>query len=111
MLTSRLKLLERRDVLESRLARMRANVTRPLDWGSKERAKKLGDSDVVDAPGIGAIEEPVLIRLVLGCTDAGKYGICYRCGNAIGADRLQAWPYASQCIDCACDNEILERRA
>lgn len=109
-LTLRLKLLQRREVLESQLSRIRANVTRPLDRDAKERAKELEDSDVVDALGIGAREELALIRATLARIDEGEYGICCRCGNAVGADRLQAWPYASQCIDCARDNEVLERR-
>ena len=32
--------------------------------------------------------------------DAGGYGICERCGNLIGADRLEAIPWATLCIDC-----------
>ena len=31
---------------------------------------------------------------------AGGYGICERCGNAIGEDRLEAIPWATLCIDC-----------
>jgi DnaK suppressor protein len=32
--------------------------------------------------------------------DQGRYGICARCGKQIGADRLEALPYAIYCIDC-----------
>jgi RNA polymerase-binding protein DksA len=31
----------------------------------------------------------------------GTYGICVRCGNPIGAARLEARPAAELCIDCA----------
>jgi RNA polymerase-binding protein DksA len=32
--------------------------------------------------------------------DAGAYGTCERCGRPIGADRLEALPWAALCIDC-----------
>ena len=32
--------------------------------------------------------------------EAGSYGTCQTCGKQIGADRLEAIPYATQCIDC-----------
>jgi RNA polymerase-binding transcription factor DksA len=30
----------------------------------------------------------------------GTYGICERCGNRIGDERLDAMPWALLCIDC-----------
>lgn len=33
--------------------------------------------------------------------EAGEYGICQRCGQAIAAARLEARPDATLCIDCA----------
>jgi RNA polymerase-binding protein DksA len=32
--------------------------------------------------------------------DADTYGICTTCGRPIGDERLEAIPYATQCIDC-----------
>jgi RNA polymerase-binding protein DksA len=32
--------------------------------------------------------------------DAGAYGVCVTCGGDIGAKRLEAMPYATQCIEC-----------
>ena len=32
--------------------------------------------------------------------DAGTYGICRTCGNGIDEGRLEARPWADQCIDC-----------
>lgn len=107
----RQQLVRRREDLESQLARIRANVTRPLDRDSSERAKEMEDSDVVDALGIGAREELELIRATLARIEEGAYDTCQKCGNPIGAERLRAWPYASQCIDCARDNEKRERPA
>lgn len=33
--------------------------------------------------------------------DAGRYGICARCGRPISAGRLAAVPAASRCVACA----------
>ena len=33
--------------------------------------------------------------------DDGTYGTCTNCGNPIGAERLEAIPWAPTCIDCA----------
>ncbi len=32
--------------------------------------------------------------------DSGDYGVCERCGREIGAERLEAKPYATLCIEC-----------
>ena len=40
------------------------------------------------------------IDVALARLDAGTYGICRTCGNAIDEGRLDARPWADQCIDC-----------
>ena len=37
----------------------------------------------------------------IAALDAGTYGTCRNCGNAIGSGRLEAIPWAQLCIDCA----------
>lgn len=32
--------------------------------------------------------------------DAGNYGVCVNCGAQIAAERLEAMPWATLCIDC-----------
>jgi RNA polymerase-binding protein DksA len=32
--------------------------------------------------------------------DEGTFGICQTCGKPIGAERLEAVPYTTQCIEC-----------
>ncbi len=32
--------------------------------------------------------------------ELGTYGVCERCGQAIGIERLEALPWAILCIDC-----------
>jgi RNA polymerase-binding protein DksA len=47
-------------------------------------------------------EERVLeaIDAALGRIEDGTYGICATRGEPIGAERLEALPWATQCIDC-----------
>jgi RNA polymerase-binding protein DksA len=49
----------------------------------------------------GASEQVLAaIDAALGRLDAGTYGTCATCGRPIGEERLEAMPYATQCIDC-----------
>jgi DnaK suppressor protein len=40
------------------------------------------------------------IDSALARIEAGTYGICRTCGQAISEERLEAIPYATQCIEC-----------
>src|SRR5690348_9584257 len=40
------------------------------------------------------------VEAALKRIDDGRYGSCARCGQPIGADRLEALPYAIYCIAC-----------
>jgi RNA polymerase-binding protein DksA len=40
------------------------------------------------------------IDAALARVDDGTYGICRTCGNRIDEGRLEARPWADQCIDC-----------
>lgn len=104
------RLETKRDELTSRLERITANVRRSLDSDSEERAKELADSEVVDALGNEAREEISKITRALARMDAGDYGLCTDCGAPIAAGRIEAYPYAEECIDCAeLDEEIRNR--
>lgn len=46
------------------------------------------------------------IEAALERLDAGKYGVCERCGRPINPRRLEALPYVTLCVDC---QEIVER--
>jgi len=41
------------------------------------------------------------VEAALRSIDDGTYGICTSCGNPIGAERLEAIPWAPTCIDVA----------
>jgi RNA polymerase-binding transcription factor DksA len=51
--------------------------------------------------GLGENAERLLseIEAALGRIDEGTYGICTACGRPIDADRLEAVPYATLCLE------------
>lgn len=93
--------------LMARLDRITANLRRGLEADSKERAKQMEDSEVVDALGNEAREEIAKISAALNRIERDEFGICTECGARIHPDRLAAYPYAEECIECA---EFSERR-
>ena len=103
----RQQLVDKKSELQARLERITANVRRGYEADSKERAKQLEDSEVVDALGNEAREEIAKISAAMERLDAGEYGICTECGGDIDDARIRAYPYAEECIDCA---RLLEQR-
>jgi len=87
--------------LATRLERINANLRRGYEADSKERAKQLEDNEVVDALGNEARLELAKISAALQRLEAGDYGICVECGTPIKPGRLEVYPYADECIDCA----------
>ena len=95
--------------LSQRLERITANLQRGFNADSKEMAKELEDSEVVDALGNEAREEIIKISAALLRLDNGRYGTCSECAEPIEANRLKVYPYADECIECATFDE--RRRA
>lgn len=100
-LEQRERLERKKAELTARLERVTANLRRGHDPDSKERAKELEDSEVVDALGNEARLEISKITEALRRMDSNEYGICDGCGLDIDKGRLEAHPYARKCIDCA----------
>jgi len=105
------ELQTKRTVLVARLERITENVRRGYATDSEERAMELEDSDVVDALGNEAREELQKINIALDRMTSGDYGICNDCGGRISRARLEAYPYALECIDCAELDEEIRNRA
>lgn len=97
----RAELQAKKQELSARLERITANLQRVFDADSKEMAKELEDSEVVDALGNEARAEIAKISAALARLDSGRYGTCSECGEPIEADRIKVYPYADECIDCA----------
>lgn len=97
----RQRLEQKKEELSHRLDRITANLRRGCETDSKERAKQFEDNEVVDALGNEARMEVAKISAALRRIDSGNYGNCTECGAAIDPDRLEAYPYAEECIECA----------
>ncbi|WP_447954341.1 TraR/DksA family transcriptional regulator [Sphingopyxis chilensis] len=96
--------------LEARLATLGARVERieeaqrePLDEDLSEQAVAREDDEALDGVERAAIEDIARIRQALAKLDAGTYGLCVACGEAIAEARLDALPTATRCINCAHD--------
>ena len=97
----RKELERKKEELTIRLDRITANLRRGYHADSKERAKELEDSEVVDALGNEARTEIRKISAALRRMESGDFGICEECGTEIEHGRIEAHPYALECIDCA----------
>lgn len=105
----RKRLEQKKEELGARLERITASLRRGYEADSKERAKQLEDSEVVDALGNEAREEMAKISAALQRMNSGEYGLCRECGDEIALNRLEAYPYADECIDCAEFDEHKQR--
>jgi DnaK suppressor protein len=97
----RAELQAKKEELALRLERITANLQRGFNADSKEMAKELEDSEVVDALGNEAREEIAKISAALARLDNGRYGTCSECAEPIEVDRMKVYPYADECIECA----------
>lgn len=48
-----------------------------------------------------ALEQIAAIDAAIGRLEEGTYGVCVRCGQPVGQDRLAARPAAATCVQCA----------
>ena len=81
-----------------------------------EAAMDSGDQALVDLDremGISLQEmrnrERQLIDDALDSLDEGTYGVCADCGDEINEKRLQALPFARQCVACKTKGELMEK--
>jgi DnaK suppressor protein len=98
-------LLGRRADLEAELERLTAP---PVGGAAVSFGKRVGDgtTEAVERLSTTATARSITrsiadIERALAKLEEGSYGICDECGNAIGADRLEALPAASRCVLCA----------
>ncbi len=73
----------------------------PLDANFAEQAAQMESDEVTADLEHAAILEAERIKVAVSRIDAGSYGECESCGSEINPKRLQALPYATECIDCA----------
>lgn len=100
----RARLMTLRAEFEQRVATIHAHARNPLQADSSEQAAELGNLEVVQALEAEATDEIAAIDAALARLEAGTYGTCVGCGDAIGAGRLAARPASAECVDCAEDH-------
>jgi DnaK suppressor protein len=101
LLELRERLLRRVDTAEEAL---REDVVKPGDISSVPTHPADQDVEGLDAEIAIAQNEELLLEQVEAAIErirVGTYSVCQQCGRTIDAQRLQAVPYASRCIDCA----------
>ena len=100
---------ERRQTLE-RLASLTGDydsvVAASLDTNADDEHDPEGATIAFERSQIGALVRQVRGHLgevdaAIARVEAGTYGVCERCGQPVGAARLDALPAARTCIGCA----------
>jgi DnaK suppressor protein len=100
----RRKLLQQKQELLARAAKVRANITRssgPLEKDFAEQVVQMENDAVLAGISEATAAELAQINRALSQLDHGTYGLCSQCGQPISARRLQALPYSDRCITCA----------
>lgn len=69
------------------------------DW--EESAQEREGDEVLEGVGVAGQKEIRMIKAALERMEAGEYGICVTCGNAISEDRLEVLPCTPFCRNCA----------
>ena len=116
------KLAAMRTALEERKSEIERDVG-SMDAEIRSFGEELGEvggvgnhmaedgSDMMEAERLATINDDMrdILAQVNGALermDSGGFGICQRCGNPIGEERLEAFPYVRFCIEC---QSIIER--
>ena len=97
----RAQLEERLAFLDARLHEIDAELDshQSKDW--EELATEREGDETLERLGQSGQAEMAQIRAALGRMDAGDYGICVTCGNAISEERLDLLPFTPFCRTCA----------
>lgn len=87
--------------LEERAEGIEANLSAAPNPDWEENAKESEDDEVLANLGDVTTDDIRHVKLALSRIKSGDYGICVSCDGKIGTERLQALPYATECIKCA----------
>ena len=100
----RQQLLARLAALERRVVRLSGDLRHesdPLEHDFEEQATQRENEEVLAGLDDAGRRELAAIRAALNRIEAGTYGTCVACGEAIAPQRLRALPTATRCVDCA----------
>ena len=94
------QLKSRLETLNQRIGEIEGDLRTAPSANWEEQATETQGDQVLEGVEGSALIEAQQIHAVIARIDAGTYGECSTCGKAIGEKRLQALPYAIQCMDC-----------
>ena len=103
----RRELLDRGDQLQRRLDRIRRDRRRsdaPLSPDFEEQAVQRENDETLDRLDTRTRAELTAVDRAIARLDAGRYGVCEACGDAIGEERLGLLLATSRCAACARDS-------
>jgi DnaK suppressor protein len=90
---------------------------RPADHGREVAKDPYGsasithDDEIAFAVADHRVRQLADVTRALEDINAGRYGICRECGEAIAKARLKAMPFATRCVACQTRSEGLDRAA
>lgn len=97
----RTRLEERLAELSNEVVEIDHTLREPDNPDVEERAVENEDHEVLEGLGNAALHEIEQINAAIQRMELGTYGQCTECGKDISPSRLQAMPFAANCIDCA----------
>ena len=80
---------------------LEAQLREPLEADSGEQAVNLEDDEALEGVEAVALDQIGALKAAIARIDAGLYGECVSCGEAIAPARLEAQPTAVKCLACA----------
>lgn len=99
--TIKKQLEERLKELGAKVEDIEDDLRTPRSASWEDRATEIEGDEVLDALEETAVVEIREIQAALRRIDDGAYDTCIRCGEKINEKRLEALPYATECIQCA----------
>ena len=102
-------LLDNQTELKRRLAAIEVDVRSEASKDSEEQSIERENDEVIDTLGNSAREELGKISQALRRIDSGNYFDCIVCGEPIGEARLTSVPYTDICVECAEEEEFIQK--
>ena len=86
---------------QARIAQLRERLETKADYGPGRGDPAIYQWEFNLALLQQAQDQAQEVRAALARLEAGTYGICQKCGEAIGAERLEFLPLTTLCVRCA----------
>jgi len=87
--------------LQDRIDNIAKDLSKNHSADFAEQAVERENDEVLIQIQNDARNELAQVKQSLKRHEEGGYGICITCGKEISSERLEAMPFATQCIDCA----------